>query len=290
MSEPTDPYDNPPGWTDPYADPAPPPTAPFQPARTGGQPPGSPLLTGLILGLLLVAVSVAIFQLFGRGGDSSAAPETTTTVPGATTSTSLDPDAPTSTTSSTSLPDTTPYPPVEPAIPVDKLKMKTDGIRINDNDLADIDFGQDAPTAIGRLTASFGEPVDSGWQTSTGANGVCAGDLERTLTYATFRAIVTKNGGQEIFNGYRNDITFGDISADPAKMETLSGLVIGDTVETLKSTYADLEVSFGSDPKLGPTYEVRSAASGSVLLWGPVEGEDPDDQVIGIYAPDVCGR
>jgi hypothetical protein len=25
-------------------------------------------------------------------------------------------------------------------------------------------------------------------------------------------------------------------------------------------------------------------------LWGPVRGQEPDDLVIGIYAPDVCQR
>ncbi len=289
MTEPMDPYENPPGWTDPYAD-----TPPPQVVGPGGpppaQPPGSPLLTGLILGLLLVALSVAVFQLFGRDGDpvasettTTVAGETTTTLEGATTTTS--PDGTT-----TTIPETTPYPPVDPAIEVDRLKMKTDGLRVNDNDIPDIDFGTDAATAIGRLVASFGTAVDSGWQSSTGANGVCAGDLERTLTWGTFRAIVTKNGGVEIFNGYRNDVTYGDISLDPASMETLSGLTIGATVQELEDTYADQEVSFGSDPKLGPTFEVRSASTGSVLLWGPVEGSNADDKVIGIYAPDVCGR
>ena len=53
MSEPKDPFDNPPGWTDPYDDltdlsgddPIPPLEDPSTPAAT---PPGSPLLTGLV--------------------------------------------------------------------------------------------------------------------------------------------------------------------------------------------------------------------------------------------------
>ena len=266
---------------------------PVPPAPTPtGQPPGSPLLTGLIIGLLLVALSVAVFQLFGAEGDPTAAATTTTTEPGATTTT--DPNATTTTdpnaTTSTTLPSTDPYDPVDPAIPAEDLKMMTDGLRVNDNDIPDIVFGADAATAIGRLVASLGDPVDTGWQTSTGQYGVCAGDLERVLTFGTFAAIVTKNGGQEQFNGYRNDTLYGDISLPPASITTLSGLRIGDTVQALKDTYASQVVSFGSDPKLGTTYEVRSAASDTVLLWGPVSGEDADDIVAGIYAPDVCGR
>jgi hypothetical protein len=97
---------------------------------------------------------------------------------------------------------------VPPAIEVERLKLITNGLRVNDNDIPDIVFGQDAPTAMGRLVASFGEPTeDTGWQVSTGQYGVCAGDLERVLLFGPFAAIVTKPGGQEVFNGYRHDLT-----------------------------------------------------------------------------------
>jgi hypothetical protein len=236
-----------------------------------------------------VGLSVAVFQLFGAEGDGTAAGTTTTTVVGATTTT-IDDGLGTTTTSSTTLPTTDPYPPVDPAIPAADLKMITEGLRVNDNDIKDIVFGTEAELAIGRLTASFGNPVDTGWQTSTDQWGVCAGDLERILTFGTFAAIVTKSGGQEVFNGYRNDLNFGDITSDPATIETLSGLMIGDTVEDLQDIYASQRVEFGTHPLLGPTYSVVSAASGTTLLWGPVEGQDSSDRVIGIYAPDVCGR
>ena len=76
VSDPKDPYGNPPGWTDPYADltdisgndPIPPLEDPNIPPAT---PPGSPLLTGLVVGLLLVALSVAVFQLL-KSDDTTA--------------------------------------------------------------------------------------------------------------------------------------------------------------------------------------------------------------------------
>jgi hypothetical protein len=295
VSDPQDPTQNPPGWTDPYSDPVDagvvPPVVPGQPPTSpNGQPPGSPLLTGLIIGLLLVALSVAVFQLFGAEDDGTAA-STTTTTTAAGESTTTTAGESTTTSSSTTLPATDPYPPVEPPIPAEDMKMMTDGLRINDNDIKDIVFGQEADLAVGRLVASFGEATqDTGWQTSTGQYGVCAGDLERVVIFDTFAAIVTKSGGQEIFNGYRNDLTTGELGTGPASIETLSGLVIGDTVATMQGIYAGQRVVFGTDPKLGPIYEVNSAASGSQLLWGPVAGEDDSDRVIGIYAPDVCNR
>lgn len=300
MTTPQDPYSNPPGWTDPYADltnisgddPLPPMEPPTTPPA---QPPGSPLLTGLIIGLLLISLSVAVFQLL-RGDDSgTAVGETTTTVEGTETTTTDGTDT-TSTTdgsgTTTSIPATDPYPPVDPPIPVEKMKMMTDGMRVNDNNIPDIVFGADAETAIGRFVASFGEPTnDTGWQVSTGGSGVCVDDPERIVTFGTYAAIVTKPGGQEIYNGYRQDLTFADdITHAAAELETLSGLRVGDTVETLQDIYSGQKVSFSVDPKLGDVYLVESGSSGALLLWGPVEGEDPSDRVVGIYAPDICNR
>ncbi len=292
MSDPRDPYQNPPGWTDPYAEaPVESPGIPLDPSGPqgppSGQPPGSPLLTGLIIGLLLVALSVAVFQLFGSESTEEAATTTSTTAPDqSTTTTSAD----TTITTPTTVPPTDPYDAVPPAIPADDLKMMTDGLRVNDNDIPDLKFGSSDETSIGRLVASFGEPDDTGWQTSTGQWGVCAGDLERVLTFDTFAAIVTKSGGSEIFNGYRSDINYGDITEPQATIETLSGLTLNDTVADLQSIYASQRVSFVDHASLGPTFLVESVSNGTTLLWGPVQGEAPTDRVTGIYAPDVCDR
>lgn len=297
MSDSYDPNQNPPGWTDPYADlndltgdePLPPMEPPTTPPA---QPPGSPLLTGLIIGLLLVALSVAVFQLLSPEDSGEAADTTTTTVEGETTTT--EPGETTTTTegtTTTTAPPADPYEPVPPAIPVDRLKLISNGVQINDNDIPNIVFGQDDETAIGRFVASFGDPTgDTGFQVSTGQYGVCAGDLERIVTFGPFAAVVTKPGGQEIFNGYRFDLTFGDLSNPAAGMETLSGLKLGDTVAQLRDIYGGEDVTFATDPRLGEIFEVRGSTSGTLLLWGPVEGSDDSDRVIGIYAPDVCSR
>jgi len=300
VTTPQDPYSNPPGWTDPYSDltnisgddPLPPMEPPTTPPA---QPPGSPLLTGLIIGLLLVALSVAVFQLLRNDDGATAVGVTTTTAEG-TETTTADGNATTTTSddssTTTTPPSADPYPPVEPPIPVEKQKMITDGMRINDNDIPDIVFGTDAETAIGRLVASFGDPtVDNGWQVSTGAFGVCAGDLERVVIFGTYAAVVTKPGGQEIYNGYRQDLTYAeDITHEAAKLETLSELRVGDTVEQLQEIYSGETVSFSVDPKLGDVYLIEGSTSGNLLLWGPVQGESPSDRIIGIYAPDVCNR
>jgi hypothetical protein len=301
VTGPQDPYDNPPGWTDPYADlsnmsdgeplqPMEPPTTP--PA----QPPGSPLLTGLIIGLLLIALSVAVFQLLSPDDTADAAATTTTTAEGTEgeTTTTEGTEGSTTTTvdgSTTTLPTTDPWEPVLPAIEVDRLKMISNGMRVNDNDIPDIVFGTDAETAIGRFVAAFGTPSeDTGWQVSTGQFGVCAGDLERVVIFGPYAAIVTKPGGEEIYNGYRDDLAYGNPDNPAAGLETLSALRIGDTVADLRSIYGGEDITFGTDAALGDIYEVRGSTTGTLLLWGPVQGSADDDRITGIYAEDVCTR
>ena len=267
------------------------------PTTPPAQPPGSPLLTGLIIGLLLIALSVAVFQLLSPDDSANAAGATTTTVEGTegTTTTVEGAEGTTTSTtaggSTTTLPATDPWDPVPPAIEVDRLKMISNGMRVNDNDIPDIVFGTEAATAIGRFVAAFGSPSeDTGWQVSTGQFGVCAGDLERVVIFGPYAAIVTKPGGQEIYNGYRDDLSYGNPDNAAAGLETLSGLRIGDTVADLRSIYGGEDITFGTDAALGDIYEVRGSTTGTLLLWGPVQGSEDDDRITGIYAEDVCTR
>ncbi|RPI24398.1 MAG: hypothetical protein EHM57_02775 [Actinobacteria bacterium] len=298
MSEPRDPFDyeNPPGWTDPYADlsdlTGEEPLPQLEPSGTPpAAPPRSPLLTGLIIGLLLVALSVAVFQLLRPDEDSSAATttttaagETTTTAPGETTTTS-------SSATTTTLPSADEYPAEGDAIAVDVMKLVTTGLRINDNDIPDFEFGDPASEIIGRLRASFGAPdEDTGWQVSTGQWGVCEGELERIIRFGPFAAIVTLVNNEDTFSGYRQYLSLGSFDSPTTELETLSGLRAGDTVATLNELYASQEVTFTTNSLLGDVFELRSAETGELLLWGPVRGTADTDLVIGIYAPDVCGR
>ena len=297
MTDSQEPFDNPPGWTDPYADlndmSGDEPLQPMEPPTTPpAQPPGSPLLTGLIIGLLLIALSVAVFQLLSPDDSGEAAASTTTTTGSDGTTTTVAGETTTSSgDTTTTVPAADPYEPVPPPIPVERLKMISNGFRVNDNDIPDIVFGQDAATAIGRLVASFGDPTeDTGFRVSTGQFGVCAGELERVVFFGPYAAIVTKPGGEEIYNGYRNDLSFGELDNPAAGLETLSGLSIGDTVAELRDIYGGEDITFGTDAALGDIYEVRGASTGSLLLWGPVQGSADEDRIIGIYAEDICAR
>jgi len=296
VSDPRDPYGNPPGWTDPYSDltdmsgngPIPPLEDPGIPPAT---PPGSPLLTGLVVGLLLVALSVAVFQLLRSDDTTTAIGETSTSVATDDTGTTVPGDS--STTSSTSgvvTPPSRPYPAVGSPIPVDKMKLKSDRVAIQINDVPDLKFGDLADLTIGRLAASLGEGEDTGWQVSTGQWGVCTGDFERIIRFGPFAAIVTTDGTNEVFNGYRQDLGLGGIESDAAEITTLSGFKAGETVERLRTVYNSEDVTFAVHPTVGDVFELRGSDSGDLLLWGPVAGTDPDSKVLGIFAPDVCDR
>lgn len=302
MTQPRDPhdgYDEPPAWTDPYADlfdldgeePIPPLEPPDVPVAV---PPRSPMLTGLIIALLLVALTIAVFQLLKPAPDDAAASPTTAVEDDgevATPTTDVTSTTDVSTTTAPGAPPSSPYVAVGEPIPVDRLKLIADGIRVNLNDVPDIIFGTADTEAIGRFVATFGEPTDdTGWQVSTGAWGVCQGDLERIVTFGPFAAIVTQRGGGNVFDGYRLDLTFGGSVDHPAaKMETRSGLRAGDTNSRLEEIYASLDVRYAQRPGLQTVFELYSS-SGKLLLWGPVTGQSATDTVLGIYAPDVCER
>jgi hypothetical protein len=275
------------------------------PSTPSAQPPRSPLLTGLIVALLLVVISISVFQLLRDdetpGTTAEPTDASTTSVPDQASSTtdipatsSPDPTATTDGTGST--PATTvpvevpgsfePYSAVGDVIPFDDLRMVADG-------LGPVKFGTPAAEAIGRLITSLGDPDDdSGPVLSTGTYGVCAGGLERIVRWGPLVAVVVVDSdGTETFGGYRLDFAYAvDGLGSPAtELETLSGLKAGQSVVALKDIYSNFQVTFEATDDI-TTFQLRSAKSGNLLLWGPVTSEDTKGIVLGIYALDACGR
>lgn len=296
-----DPFDHYADLTDLTSDPSIPPLE--DPSIPAAVPPRSPLLTGLIVALLLIVISISVFQLL-RGDDSSdtATPPPATTV--ATTSpvvpgvdepvpTGDVPDPVATTTPGASVTTAAvdgsgpfePYTAVGELIPFSELTMKVDGI-------GPVSFGTPAPEAIGRLIASLGEPdEDTGPVVSTGAFGACEGRLERIVRWGPFVAVVVVDeDGTDTFGGYRLDFSYGDINHEATDLETLSGLKAGQSVVALEDIYDNFSVTYEVVPDLGTTFQLRSSNTGNLLLWGPVTSDDSNGIVLGIYAPDACGR
>lgn len=252
------------------------------------QPPRSPLLTALIIGLLLIALSIAFFQLL-RSDDETADGGTTTTTSateGPDDVVTVGPGASTEATSSTT----------EGPIEFEPYEASGEPIAIADltlvvNGIGPLDFGIPAADAIGRLITSLGEPdEDTGPRASTGAFGVCVGDTERIVRWGPLAAILTVAGGTETFQGYRMDISYDGASASQAtEIATLSGLRVADPVSQLERIYgSSFDIAYEVDETLGETF--RLSGESGLLLYGPVTSSEATGFVTGIYAKDVCDR
>lgn len=262
-------------------------------------PPRSPLLTGLILGLLLVVLSIAVFNLTrddepaadGGPTETTAAPSETSDGAEPTDTTAGDvgsEDDETTTTTTIAAPvEFDPYTAIGQPIPLGDLALQTAG-------LGSISLGSDAADAVGKLTATFGEPTsDTGPITSTGEFGACEGGTVRIVKFGALAAIVVIDAdGTEIFAGYRLDLTYDEAATSVAvDLETLSGLKLGNNLTDLKNIYAAFDVAVVTDSTYGRIFELRGS-SGNVLLWGPVldSGDEGTDTIMGIYSADAAGN
>ncbi len=282
------------------------PTTSAAPGDSGGMPPRSPLLTGLVLGLMLVVVSIAVFQLFsgddentpGVASDTTLAPtgdETDSTAEGTDTTVATGTEGDTTGTdvtdpgtgTGTPVGDGTviPYDPVGDPLTISEMTMAADGI-------GPITLGLPADQAVGRLVASFGAPEeDTGPQVSVGDWGVCEGDTERIVRWGPLAAIVVvDDDGTETFAGYRLDLAFGGLSHPAVDLATLSGLQAGNAFRQLsEQIYPDFDVRQIDATGLSnatSAWELRSSETGNLLLWGPLAD---DDVVRGIYSNNACG-
>jgi len=263
------------------------------PQVPGAPPPRSPLLTGLIVGLLLVVLSIAAFQLIGNDDDDPEAGGTTTTTTEPTGDTAATNSGTTEGPSDSTVGATSPGTVVglpefvetgEP-VPLEELTLAVDSI-------GPIALGTSAPRSVGRLIASLGVPdADSGAVISTGAFGTCVGDTERIVRWGPLVAVViVDDNGTQTLGGYRLDVTYGGFGAPTAGLKTLSGLALGDSVAQLEQIYEGFEIDYSTHPELSDIFELSSANTGNLLLWGPVDSPENGGFIRGIYSPDACGR
>lgn len=256
-------------------------------------PPRSPLLTGLIVGLLLVVLSIAAFQLIGSDDEPTAASSTTTTAPNNGSATT---EAPTGST--TEGPANTTEPPGNSAgIDLPEFVANGNPVAIEDltmavDSLGPIALGTSAPRSVGRLIASLGPPdEDSGAVISTGAFGACEGDIERIVRWGPLVVVVVVDDDRtQTLAGYRLDLTYGGFDSPTADLQTLSGLQLGNSVAQLERVYDGFDIQYLAHPELENIFELRSANSGNLLLWGPISSPDESGFIEGIYSPDACGR
>jgi hypothetical protein len=259
--------------------------------------------------VVLAAVSIIAFGFLAPGDETAATTTSTSTTAGdgSTTSTTGDgtttttgdgttsttgTDGTTSTTgtdgtvTTSSIPDgeTPPVTAFGDPIPITELTLTKD-------DIGPLDFGDDGDQVLGRLVATFGDPTqDTGFIVGSGSWGECAGDAIRVVQWGPLNIVVKGQVGAGEFVSYRLDLKYGGITSPTTDLETKSGLRVMDTVAQMKEIYAGFVIDFVVDPDAGLVFELRGQRGGELLLWGPVESQNDDAKVTGIYSPDSCGR
>ncbi|NNC74545.1 MAG: hypothetical protein HKN93_03450, partial [Acidimicrobiia bacterium] len=190
-------------------------------------PDRSPMLVGLVLAIVLIAISVGLFQLLRTPLEESASSTNPTTTVASGDTTTTTPTTSTSTTSTTIVVD--PFEAVGNPLDLSELALVADGI-------GPIAFGTPEAVAAGQLVATFGDPdEDTGDIISTGEYGACPGDGVRVIRWGPL-AIVLRAG---LFVGYRTDLTYGGVADAPSTLlSTLSGLRLGDSIERLEEIYS----------------------------------------------------
>lgn len=235
-------------------------------------------LIPLVLLLGFGALWVVVF------GDRDTAPATTTIVASAPTTsspvTTIDSVETTTTqveTTTSSTTATVVYPPADSwapvgdPIPVDELLLKASGI-------GPIDLGTSIADGAGALVASLGSADTAGFDST-----MCESVEWYWLAWGDLRGVFDGYADDAVMIAYRYE---SDGQGPPSpELKTLSGIRLGDTVETLQDTYGGYTVSFevieGKD-------HFRLSDGGILLLWGPVSSTEPEGIVEGIYSPDPC--
>ncbi|MBT8199655.1 MAG: hypothetical protein KJO36_03970 [Acidimicrobiia bacterium] len=203
---------------------------------------------------------------------STSSPPATVAVPTTVTTTTLPP---------TTIPART-IAPIGDPIPIADIGMGAFG-------LGEFDFDIDFDFVAARLAASLGPPSDIvGPIESAGQYGTCAGSTIHAVRFGQLIIVgVEGSDGVRAFRSYRTDLSF---EGEPSGLSTISGVKLGDTVASLKSTYSSLRVQFVQDPEDGVIFQLWRPSDGQLLLWGPVTSNEADGIVTGIYSPDSCGR
>lgn len=241
-----------------------------------------PFLVGLLLGIGLATVSIVSFLTLRQDPEEVTTPATVSVpatvaeTPQTVTTIEL------STTTVPAPPETSPLlDAIGEPISIEELSLATNGI-------GPLAVGDDGNQVVGRLVATFGQPdSDTGTVIATGAFGACPGTPVRVVRWGPLAVIVTDPEATPVFAGYRLDLAFGNLESRSAELNTVSGLQVGNTIETLESIYTGFNINYDVVGDTGLVFRL-STESGGLLLWGPVTSAELDGKVSGIYSPDVC--
>lgn len=242
-----------------------------------------PFMTGLLLGVILSGISIGSFLLL-RDDSPDSEPTPAAVAPTETT------DLPASTVTTIRL-ETTTVPTVAASVPLIEAigePIPTEELQLASNGIGPLAAGDEGTQVIGRLVATFGQPdADTATAISNGEFGSCPGDPVRIIQWGPLEVTITTPDDTPLFSSYRIDLGLGNLESPAAGLRTVSGLVAGDSIATLESTYAAFNIEYVVEGESGLVFQLRNA-DGTLLLWGPVTSAEADGKVSGIYSPGPC--
>lgn len=234
-----------------------------------------------------IALYVLFFGVWISGGaeqDPTAAvslPPTTVTAttPPPTTATTA---APTTTTSSTTTTSTTT---TLPPIPAAGEPVALEELTLGAFALGPFEFGNSGNQALGRLVRTFGQPdaifaAGEEW-------GVCANDEGRVVRFGWLNAIFVTEDGRDTLIGYRLAEPEDGSLHPTARLTTVSGVRVGDSLDRLREVYIDSNINT-VDLDDGDGFILVRSGDARTLLWGPLTSAEDSGRVLGIYAPQSC--
>ena len=224
-------------------------------------------------------------------GTQPAAVAAPTTVPGLTAtlapSTAPDPTIASSTTTTTTSTTTTTTTTTTTLAPIPEVlpAFNSADLTLGAFALGSLRFGNPNDASAGRLVATFGQPND---RFPVGENwGLCPTDIGRALRWGRFSVILREEPGGEVLAGYRHVTGAGLDGESPAadELRTISGLGLGDTLQTLQGLYSTFATDTLDDGT--PIYLVLRSSDRRTLLWGELSADD-EPSVLSINSPRPC--
>lgn len=172
-----------------------------------------------------------------------------------------------------------------PLIPAAGEPVALEDLTLGAFALGPFEFGDRNDQVLGRLVRTFGQPDDI--FPATEEWGLCSNHEGRVVRFGWLNTVIRDDAGDEILIGYRLGPPEDGSLHPTARLTTLSGARVGDTLQRLRDIYIDPNVRV-VDPPAGPGFILVRSSDTRTLLWGPMTGTTSEDLIDGIYSPRSC--
>jgi hypothetical protein len=172
-----------------------------------------------------------------------------------------------------------------PPIPAAGTPVPLEELTLGAFALGPFEFGDTGNQALGRLVRTFGQPdaiFEAGEEW-----GVCSSDEGRVVRFGWLNAIFVSNDGRDTLIGYRLAEPEDGSLHPTARLTTVSGARVGDSLDRLREIYIDSNINT-VDLEEGDGFILVRSDDARTLLWGPLTSAADSGRVLGIFAPQSC--